>query len=506
MNKNLSKSQYTKGLNCAKALWLYRHRKDLRTAPDAFQESIMEAGTEFGVLARKRWGGGVLIEADHNHPEDALAQTAAALASGTNVLYEAAFLHEGVLIRVDVMERVGPPTAGSSWVLIEVKSGTKVEEVHLHDVAVQRFVLEGAGHKVVKAFVAHANPAYIRRGPLDLGALFYPEDVTAASAEALADVPMQLQLMKQYADAEAAPPKQVGYHCKKPYPCEFKAHCWAGIPYYSVFDIPYLKMGKKLELFNSGVQLVHQVNPDMHKITDKRSLRPILAARAGKPQIDVGAVKKWLADVVYPLAHLDFETDNPVVPPFDLLRPYSQMPFQASLRVQKERGGEVVEHTFLGDGAKDPRPELVEFLADVTPRRGSVMAYYKPFEEGRLAELAYPGVARAALQKTLLDIQVRLQDLADLFRDGHYTHPGFKGRWSIKTVGPTFAPELSYDKLALQGGTDAISAYQELRDPKTSKARRVEVETALKAYCGQDTELMVRILAHLYEVAGGVPA
>jgi hypothetical protein len=501
MAKNLSKSQYTKGLQCAKALWLYRHRKDLASERDAFQESIMEAGTEFGILARKRWPGGVLITADHLHPEDALAQTKAALEAGANTLYEAAFLHEGVLVRVDVMERLGSPSAGAFWDIYEVKSGTKVEEVHLHDVVVQRFVLEGAGQKVARANVVHANGGYIRRGALDLEALFAVEDVTKETALMLAEVPAALAEMKRYADGPEAPPKPIGDHCKKPYECEFKAHCWAGIPAYSVFDIPYLKMAKKLELFNSGVQLVHQVNPDLQKITDKRSLRPILAARAGKPQVDVAAVRAWLANVVYPVAHLDFETDNPVVPPFDLLRPYSQMPFQASVRVQKEMGGEVVEHAFLGDGVKDPRHELADFLDDVTPRRGSVFAYYKPFEEGRLAELAFQGVVHPKFQKRLLDIQGRLQDLADLFRDGHYTHPGFKGRWSIKTVGPTFAPDLSYDKLDLHGGTDAISAYAELRDPKTTPARRAEVEKALKAYCGLDTELMVRILAHLYEVA-----
>ena len=106
--KNLSKSQYTKGLQCLKALWLYRHRKDLKTAPDAFQESIMESGTEFGELARKRWPGGVLIKADHMHPEDAVAETAKAIEGGALRLYEAAFLFDDVLVRVDVMERVGP--------------------------------------------------------------------------------------------------------------------------------------------------------------------------------------------------------------------------------------------------------------------------------------------------------------------------------------------------------------------------------------------------------------
>lgn len=503
----LSKTQYTKGLQCAKALWLYRHRKDLATAPDAFQESIMEAGTEFGTLARQRWPGGTLIKADHLHPEEALAETEVAIQAGAPVLYEAAFLHDGVVVRVDVLERIGPPSAGNLWFLYEVKSGTKVEDVHLHDVAIQRYVMEGAGHKVAEAHVVHANGAYVRKGALDLQALFEVERVTKASAEALADVPAALALLKQTCDGEAAPPKEIGDHCAKPYACEFRAHCWAGVPEYSVFNIPYLKMDKKLALFNRGVQHVHQVNPALEKITDKRSLRPIEVARLGKPAADRVAIAKFLGGLSYPIAHLDFETDNPAVPPFDLLRPYSQMPFQASVRVQAERGAPLVEHTFLGDGRQDPRPKLAEFLADVVPGRGTVLAYYKPFEEGRLAELAYPGVAAAALQRALLGIQGRLQDLADPFSKGWYTHPEFKGRWSIKAVAPVLAPDtVSYKGLLVHDGAGAIAAYGELRDPATTPARRAELVKALTIYCGMDTLAMAGILDFLINMVHGAAA
>lgn len=501
----LSKSQFVRGLQCQKSLWLYRNRADLRTAPDAFQESIMEAGTEFGKLARDRWPGGVLIEEDHNHPEEALAETRTAIANGAKILYEAAFLHDGVLVRVDVMERVGATSDDNVWTLYEVKSGTKVEEVHLQDVAVQRHVVEGAGNHVARAFLVHANGGYVRRGALDLTALFALEDVTNSIAEYLLDVPAELARMKAYADAAESPQVAIGDRCKKPYPCEFKAHCWAAVPAYSVFDIPYLKADKKLALYSRGVLHVRDVDPSKDGVTDKRSLRAVEAARLAAPVVNLPEIRAWLAMLAYPLAHLDFETDNPVVPPFDLLRPYSQMPFQASVRVQAERGAPDVEHRFLGDGRADPRPALAEFLADVMPHRGSVLAYYKPFEEGRLAELAFPGVAPAALQKLLLDLQGRLQDLADPFSKGLYTSPAFHGRWSIKAVLPALCPDMTYKNLLIQDGVGAMAAYAELRDPATTPARRKELEEGLKAYCGLDTLAMVRILAHLHEIASKVP-
>ena len=493
--KSLSKSQYTRGLQCAKSLWLYRNAKDLASKADAFQESIMDAGTEFGVLAQKWMPGGVLIKAGHEDPEAALRETADAIAAGATAIYEGAFLWDDVLVRADIIAK----STYGNWSLFEVKSGTKVAEEHIPDVAIQRYVLAGAGLNVSKTFLVHANPGYVRKGDLNLQALFMAEEVTAESADALAAVPAELARMKAYADGPEAPAKEIGDYCNKPHPCEFKAHCWAGIPEYSVFNIPYMKMERKLELFNRGVQLVHQVDPLTEKITDKRMLGPIQAARLGKPSIDHVAIVKFLAGISYPIAHLDFETEAPVVPPYDGLRPYSQMPFQASVRVQKKIGAPIVEHGFLGDGTKDPREALAKFLVDVIPETGSVLAYYKVFEGGRLKELA--AFLAGALADPLLSMEQRLVDLADPFSKGWFTDPNFKGRWSIKAVLPALCPDMTYKNLMIQDGTAAMAAYAELRDQATTPERRAALTEGLKAYCAQDTEAMCKILDRLYTVA-----
>lgn len=499
--KPLSKSQYARGLQCPKSLWLYRHRKDLQDAPDAHQQAVFDAGTSFGQLAQQRFPGGVLIAADHKHPEDALAQTAQALADGAEVLYEAAFLHDDVLVRADILFKVD-----GGWALVEVKSGTKVEPQYLPDVAIQRYVLAGAGLPLQQVYLMHANAEYVRRGDLQLVSLFTLADVREASADALAAAPVILKALKAAADAAEAPAADIGEHCAKPYDCDFRGHCWAGVPEYSVFNIPYMKMDKKLELYRKGVRHVHDVDPAAHGVTDKRSLRPIEAARSGKIRVDAAAIAAFLNGLTYPLAHLDFESDNPVVPPFDGLRPYMQMPFQASVRVQHERGGPLEEHAYLGDGARDPRPGLVDFLCAALPTRGTVLAYYKPFESARLTELATAQLYPAPQANRLVDAVQRLQDLADPFSKGWYQDPAFKGRWSIKAVLPALVPGLSYEGLLVKDGTAAMAAYAELRDPATSPERRAQLEAGLKAYCGQDTLGMVKILERLYAVAGAVAA
>ena len=61
----LSKSQYLRGLQCHKNLWLYRHRPELATPPSPSLQAIFDQGHEVGELAWKRFPGGVLIKEDH---------------------------------------------------------------------------------------------------------------------------------------------------------------------------------------------------------------------------------------------------------------------------------------------------------------------------------------------------------------------------------------------------------------------------------------------------------
>jgi hypothetical protein len=275
------------------------------------------------------------------------------------------------------------------------------------------------------------------------------------------------------------------------------------VPDYSVFDIPYAKMEKKLELFNSGVQRVDQVDPATAGLTDKRSIRAVEVARLGRPAIDKKSIADFLGKLVYPISHLDFEAVNPAIPPYDATRPYMAVPTQASIHTQQMLGGPVEHHEFLGDGKKDPRGELIAFLIENLGGTGTVLAYYKSYEGGILKGLASFHHGAAA---QLAGMEARLADLADPFSKGWYTHPGFLGKWSLKNVLPVLAPELSYKTLAIQNGAQAMAAYAELMDPKTTPERSAQIKADLKVYCGQDTLAMVRILAHLYEVTAAVKA
>ena len=108
----------------------------------------------------------------------------------------------------------------------------------------------------------------------------------------------------------------------------------------------------------------------------------------------------------------------------------------------------------------------------------------------RIKELAdrYP-----ELQQPLLAINTRIFDLLKV-AEQYYYNPIQQGSWSIKSVLPAIAPDLSYEALdGVQDGRMAMEAYLEAVHPQTSQARKDQIHEQLLAYCCLDTFAMVRL-------------
>ena len=57
----LSKSLYTRAIQCQKSLWLKKHNKDVLTPPNAAAQAIFQNGNIVGDLACKLFPNGVEI-------------------------------------------------------------------------------------------------------------------------------------------------------------------------------------------------------------------------------------------------------------------------------------------------------------------------------------------------------------------------------------------------------------------------------------------------------------
>ena len=128
----------------------------------------------------------LITEEPWQHAE-AVARTAALMNDArVPAIFEAAFEYDGIRIRVDVMERL----AHGAWGLREVKSSSGLKDHYLDDIALQAYVLRGAGVAVSSIELLHVNTAYVR-GPDGIcwTDFFARMDVGDAVAERLVDLP-----------------------------------------------------------------------------------------------------------------------------------------------------------------------------------------------------------------------------------------------------------------------------------------------------------------------------
>lgn len=486
----LSKSKFLSGLQCHKRLYLEIHQPNLATPPDASTRAIMDMGTEIGVLAQQRFPGGVLVKAGFRQREVAVVETAGLLQDPMiPAIFEGAFEHDGVLVRVDILERVQTGSVESpSWRLIEVKSSTRVKDVHLDDLSIQSSIVQGSGVRLDATCLMYINTDYrYDRGEVDLQALFSVEDVSESVTARRMLVPERLAAMKAMLLGAQAPMIEPDQHCHSPYDCPFWAHCTKEKSPRWIYHLP----GKKdmvRRLVEQGVLTIDDI-PDRTHLSD--------AQRKVKDNVEwispeLGSV---LRAVHYPVHHLDVETIMLARPRFPATRPYQALPVQWSNHIELE-SGEVLHQEFLHDEASEPRQRWAEALIESVGEKGSIVVY-SAYEDAILRQLAddFP-----ELRSALKSIVKRLWDLLPVIKS-HYYHPAFNGSYSIKSVLPAVVPSLGYRDLAIQAGGHAAAEYYRMVFVETDWIERASIRDSLLRYCARDTLAMVELRRALSEKA-----
>lgn len=487
----LSKSKFLSGQQCHKRLYLEIYQPQLATPPDAGTQAILDMGTDVGTLARSRFPGGKLAMAGYRQAETALAQTAELIADrSVPAIFEAAITADGVLIRVDVLERVqrtqGEPDA---WNLIEVKSSTRVKDVHLDDLALQRHVLVSAGFSIERCFLMRINTGYVYQGgDLDLPALFAMDDVSDLVAERQRTVPDRLAEMKAMLVHPTVPEREPGEHCLTPYECPFWAHCTRDKPARWIFHLPG---AKKLA---TGLAAQGVITIDAIPAATALSI----VQRRVKDNIEwiSERLAAALQDVTFPVHHLDFETFNSAVPRYPGTRPYQAIPVQWSNHIEQDPGI-LVHQEYLHPDETDPRRPLTEALLESLGEKGSICVY-SPYEKSVIEQLAE---ALPEYRQALRALVKRIWDLHPIVRE-HYYHPEFGGSYSLKEVLPALVPSLGYDDLAIREGGQAAVEYYRMVFIETDWIERARIHQALLDYCRRDTLAMVELRRVLREKAG----
>ena len=482
----LSKSSIAAFEQCPKRAWLqyYKHEPNTINPSSAIR---IASGEEVGMAARALHPAGILIEAKPEMQAALLSTSTAMNDINASVLFEATFEHEGVLVRVDILQRDG----NGGWRVAEVKSSTSRKDYHLSDLATQIWVLLKNGVLISGAAIRHINNQFLLKETNEYQGLFTDassmDDIAALignRSEIVAEAKRVL--------SGSEPDNEMGDHCQKPFSCEFQDYCSQGAasPEWPISLLPGNVAALVTQWSAKGITDLTKVPSG--DLTNPLHARVHHATCTGEVYHDAEGARQATKGWVYPRTYLDFETIAFPVPRWIGTKPYQQLPFQFSAHVEQADGS--IEHReFLSLNGEDPRRACAEALIADIPSNGAVIAYFASFERARILELAdsFPD-----LSEGLAQIATRIVDLLPVTRN-HWYHRDQRGSWSIKAVLPTVSDDLSYKNLAVGDGTAAQLAYLEAIRPDATDERRDEIDRELRVYCGQDTKAMVVLLHKL---------
>jgi len=485
----LSKSTFLKGLQCEKALYLYKHHYNLKDKISASQQAIFNQGNIVGDLAQDLFKGGVdASPSSYFKMQESVYKTKDFIEAGETIIYEATFQYNEVLAALDILVK-----DEDGWKAYEVKSSTGVSETNIRDAAIQYYTIKNSGIDLKDISIVHINNQYVKERNLDIEQLFSIESVHNQVLELLPSISNKVNRLKGVIRSSESPNKDIGTHCSVPYDCDFKGTCWKHIPDYSIFNISRLNQNKKFNLYRQGILTLDQIDIKTTKLNSNQLLQ-VKSEVEKTTYINHEKIKIFTDELNYPLYFLDFETMTSAVPIYDNSRPYQQLVFQYSLHIQNKSGEtEHCEYLAEPNPNRDPRAQFVTQLIEDCGNEGDILVYNIGFERGKLKDLIdlYPEYSIE-----INAIISRLKDLMLPFQKKWYYTPEMRGSYSIKQVLPALVPSLSYDNLDIKDGGSASTIFMQMVNG-TFEGDYKKTKANLLAYCKLDTWAMVEILSKL---------
>lgn len=486
----LSKSQYMRGLQCPKSLWLFKKRKQFLSPPDAAQQHVFDQGNEVGNLAQSLYPNGKVAYEEGQPFAARFSITLSLLKQQCPAIFEASFKHGNLMCMVDILK-----FNGQSWDIIEVKSSTQQKEEHIEDLAFQYAVLKACGLEVGSIQLMVLNRDYIRGKSFDVKDYFNIYDLSQEIEAKQEELFTNLNLLSKSASSYQEPHIEIGEHCIKPYTCDAKAYCWQGLEKDSVFQLTHLSWKERFELYQQGYRKLSELPISDPKVQENTITQTLVQSHQKQSShIDIPALQDFIENIAYPIAYLDFETISSAIPLFEGTKAYQQIPFQFSCHLKNSPFDQASHHEFIADPTKDPRKSFLKALLKALPQHASIMVYNAEFEAKILSQLQdwFPEAS-----ESLESMKNRLVDLMIPFKEKVYYDPQFQGRFSIKVTYPSLVNTTAYANLNISDGLSASLSYLACIKSKEGSQKFEGIKADLLAYCEQDTWAMVELFEAL---------
>ncbi len=488
----ISKSEYMMFLRHPAWLWLKKHDKSKLPPIDDDLQALFDSGFIFESYAEQLFPGAVKLGFDGYREYLSLTRrTKEAIESGAKTIIQARFEAGEITCICDVIVKVGDNT----FDLYEIKSSTSAKPEHEPDLAFQKEVLNGSGYKVNKIFVVHVDSEYVRNG-----------EVLASDLCKICEVTDKVNELEQFTKENIEKALEIAgqKNCPDISPSHAKLGAFgdwlsiyktlANIDEYSIYQLCSPGAGKIGELEALGIKRLSDIPDDFH--LNEKQLRQVTATKANQVFSDKERISKFLSCLKFPLYFFDYETLSSVVPYFDGLGPYQQLPFQYSLHVLESPGAQVRHYEYLHSDSFNPIKPLTQALKSQIGSTGTVLVWYELFEKGRNDLM---GAMVPEYKEFYENLNERIVDLMTPFSTGAFVHKDFFGSASIKKVLPVLIPELSYKDLDIQTGGAAQRLWMEAVLDGKRAGGKDKILSDLSKYCELDTFAMVRIYQYLIQ-------
>lgn len=212
----ITKTDFMRGMQCRKMLWLDKHKPSLRVIPPEIQERL-DAGNDFGDRAMGMFGPyeemTVYLPGKQIPDKKAMiAKTQDALERGVEVICEAAFSNYNNYCAVDILRKTS-----SGYDFYEVKNASEVHEQFIEDAGFQYYIISRCGVKINHIFI-------VTHGP-DEENPFVPVEITSQAKEYYRWINEHIwdlnRMQKEKDEIQVEP----GEQCTSPYECWYYGYC-----------------------------------------------------------------------------------------------------------------------------------------------------------------------------------------------------------------------------------------------------------------------------------------
>ena len=212
----ITKTDFMRGMQCPKMLWLDKHRPGLRVIPPEVQRRL-DAGNDFGDRAMGMFGPyeemTVYRPGTRCPDKKAMAEkTKEHLRLGTPVICEAAFMNYNNYCAVDILRKTE-----TGYDFYEVKNAGEVHDQFIRDAGFQHYIIARCGIRIGRIFIVlhgkdEENP-------------FVPVEITKEAKTLAGWVNEHIwelnRMQKQPEEVRAEP----GAQCSAPYECWYYGYC-----------------------------------------------------------------------------------------------------------------------------------------------------------------------------------------------------------------------------------------------------------------------------------------